>query len=237
LKRRTIIGLTVMVVLALLLVLPLASRLQISALTPSELAAKGLLVPAPPDDSCDQIERAFAKFPVEKPVRNTNPFGADDVAIYKAIIELWNSNSRSLLDVASRTFPMDRDLSDCVCLKAIPLPNIANAARSFRTLTRDVLGGKNIRIVDPDTQALIVQTNDPSHPIREGKSIRTAVDRAFSTGLFSLSEIAFDKDHRRALVGYSFVCGSLCGSGGVWMFEKVDGVWKKSEHVCGGWIS
>ncbi len=23
---------------------------------------------------------------------------------------------------------------------------------------------------------------------------------------------------------------------GVWMFEKVDGVWKKSERVCGGWI-
>src|SRR5258706_561089 len=99
-----------MVVLALLLVLPLASRLQMSVLTPSELAAKGLLAPAPPDDSCDQIERVFAKFPLEKPVRNTNPFGADDVAIYKAILELRNSNSRSPLNVSNRTFPMDRDL-------------------------------------------------------------------------------------------------------------------------------
>jgi hypothetical protein len=52
-----------------------------------------------------------------------------------------------------------------------------------------------------------------------------------------MSEIAFDKEQGRALVSYSFVCGSLCGSGGVWLFEKVDGVWKKSERVCGGWIS
>ena len=195
------------------------------------------MLPAPPDDSCDQIERALAKLPTEKPVRNTNPFSADDVAIYNVVLDLWNSNSRSLMNVSNRTFPMDRDLSDCDCLKAIPLPNIANAARSSRILTRDVLGGKNIRLVDPDTQALIVQTNDPSHSIREGKAIRTAVDRAFSTGLFSLSEVAFDNEHRRALIGYSFVCGSLCGNGGVWLFEKVGGMWRKSEHVCSGWIS
>jgi hypothetical protein len=38
-----------------------------------------------------------------------------------------------------------------------------------------------------------------------------------------MSEIAFDKEQQRALVGYSFECGSLCGSGGVWLFEKFDG--------------
>ena len=97
--------------------------------------------------------------------------------------------------------------------------------------------GKNIRLVDADKQAVIVRSNDPNNPIREGKSVETAVNVAFSTGLFSMSEIAFDKEQRRALVSYSFGCGSLCGSGGVWLFEKVDGVWKKSERVCGGWIS
>ncbi len=114
---------------------------------------------------------------------------------------------------------------------------MANAAHSFHTLTRDVLGGKNIRLVDANKQAVIVQSNDPSKPIRESEPIETAVNGAFLTGLFSMSEIAFDKEHRRALVSYSFVCGSLCGSGGVWMFEKIDGLWKKSERVCGGWVS
>jgi hypothetical protein len=122
-------------------------------------------------------------------------------------------------------------------LKGIELYSIANAAHSFHILTRDVLGEINIRLVDADQQVVIVQSNDPSKSIREGKSVETAVKEAFSAGLFSMSEIAFDKKHRRALVSYSFVCGSLCGSGGVWLLEKVDGTWKKSEHVCGGWIS
>ena len=117
------------------------------------------------------------------------------------------------------------------------LQSIANAAHSFRILTGDVLVGKNVRLVDADKQALIVRNNDPTSSLREGKSVETAVNRAFSSGLFSVSEIAFDEEHRRALVGYSFVCGSLCGHGGVWLFEKVGGAWKRSERVCGGWVS
>jgi hypothetical protein len=159
------------------------------------------------------------------------------VAIYRGILERWNSNSRSLLNLSNATFPIDRDLPDCGCLKGIESQSIANAVHSFHILTRDVLGGENVRLVDAVKQAVIVRGNDPSNSIRGGKSVETAVNGAFSTGLFSLSEIAFDKEHRHALVSYSFVCGSLCGSGGVWIFEKVDGVWKKSERVCGGWIS
>jgi hypothetical protein len=136
-----------------------------------------------------------------------------------------------------QNIPIDRDISDCGCLKGIEPQTIVGAAHSFRILTRDVLAGKNIRLVDPEKQAVIVHSNDPNNSMREGKSVETAVNDAFSTGLFSVSEIAFDKEQRRALVSYSFVCGSLCGSGGVWLFEKVDGLWKKSEHACDGWVS
>ena len=38
------------------------------------------------------------------------------------------------------------------------------------------------------------------------------------------------------MMSYSFRCGSLCGQGGTVVFEKKDGVWKKSQN-CGGWIS
>jgi hypothetical protein len=234
--RRAVVGISVIAVLALVVVIPLARRFQLSVLTPSELAPKRLAPPAPPDDSCAQIQRALAGSSHKKPVRNTNPFSADEVAIYRGILELWNSNSRGL-NVSNRTFPIDRDISDCVCLKGIEPQTIVSAASAFRNLTGDVLAGKNIRLVDADKQAVIVRSNDPNNPIREGKSVETAVNVAFSTGLFSMSEIAFDKEQRRALVSYSFGCGSLCGSGGVWLFEKVDGVWKKSERVCGGWIS
>jgi len=235
--RRAVVGISVIAVLALVVAIPLARRFHLSLLTTSELASKRLAPPARPDDSCAQMQRALAGSSDKKTFRNTNPFSADEVAIYRGILERWNSNSRRLLNVSNRTFPIDRDLSDCGCLKGIEPQAIVSAVHSFRILTGDIMDGKNIRLVDANKQAVIVQSNDPNNSIREGMSVKTAVNRAFSTGLFSMSEIAFDKEQQRALVSYSFVCGSLCGSGGVWLFEKVDGVWKKSEHVCGGWVS
>jgi hypothetical protein len=219
----------VIAVLAIVVALPLARRFQSSVLTASELTARWLIPPAPPDDSCGQIQHALAGSPVEKTVRDASPLSSDDVAIYRGILERWNSQSRGTLNVSNRTFPIGRDLSDCGCLRGIDVQNISKAAHSFRILTGDVLGRTNISLVDADKQALIVQRNDPSNSIREGKSVETAVNGAFSTGLFSMSEIAFDKEHRRALVSYSFVCGSLCGSGGVWLFYRDDGCHQRSR--------
>jgi hypothetical protein len=235
--RRAVVGISVIAVLALVVATPLARRFHLSVLRPSELAPKRLAPPAAPDDGCAQIQRALAGSSHKKPVKNTIPFSADEVAIYRGILERWNSNSRGLLNVSNRTSPIDRDISDCGCLKGIEPQTIVSAAHSFRILTKDVLAAKNIKLVDADQQAVIVHSNDPNNSMREGKSVETAVNIAFPTGLFSMSEIAFDEEQRSALVSYSFVCGSLCGSGGVWLFEKVDGVWKKSERVCGGWIS
>src|SRR5579864_5263792 len=179
--RRAVVGISVIAVLALVVAIPLARRFHLSVLTPSELAPKRLAPPAPPappDDSCAQIQRALAGSAHKKPVKNTNPLSADEVAIYRGILERWNSNSRSLLNVSNRTSPIDRDISDCGCLKVIEPQTIVSAAQSFRILTGDVLAGKNIRLVDADKQAVVVHRNDPNNFIREGKSVETAVNVA-----------------------------------------------------------
>ena len=94
-----------------------------------------------------------------------------------------------------------------------------------------------IRLVDPSKQESVVGRNDPSTTMRQGKSVDDAVDNAFANGLFSVSEIAFDKERRRALVSYTFHCGMLCGGGAIWVVEKVNGRWKKFDRECGSWIS
>jgi hypothetical protein len=104
-------------------------------------------------------------------------------------------------------------------------------------LRRNVLPGVKLRLVDANRQLRTVRDNDPGNWMARDKSVRRAVNDAFATGLFSLSEIAFDKHHQWALVTYAFVCGSLCGSGGTWLFENVAGEWKLTERLCGGWIS
>jgi hypothetical protein len=73
--------------------------------------------------------------------------------------------------------------------------------------------------------------------MRKGKSVEKAVKEAFANGLFSMSEIAFDKSHRHAVVAYRFWCGALCGNGRTLVFEKAGNEWKNTERKCGGWIS
>jgi hypothetical protein len=94
-----------------------------------------------------------------------------------------------------------------------------------------------MRLVDATKQATIVRTNDPNQTIGKGKSVNDAVRDAFDSGLFSMSEAVFDKKHHHALVSYGFRCGSLCGSGATLLFEKVGSEWKKTDRMCGGWIS
>jgi hypothetical protein len=56
-------------------------------------------------------------------------------------------------------------------------------------------------------------------------------------GWLCLSEIAFDKEHRFALVAYRYICGFLCGNGATVVLENVGGEWKAADRVCSRWIS
>jgi hypothetical protein len=238
-NRRAIIGISAVIALVLVIALFTSIRFRSADLTPAELASRQ---PSPPRsfaDDCSEIRRGLANTG-DKTVENTAPLSADEVGIYRSVIQRWMSNARKSLNVSGRTFPLDETssrLSECECLTGIEVQSIVSAAHTFRTLTQDVLPAKNMRLVHASTQGAVVESNDPGSSIKKGKPVKGVVGNAFATGLFSLSEIAFDNQHRRALVSYSFVCGSLCGNGGTLLFEKVDGGWKRSDRICGGWIS
>ena len=101
-----------------------------------------------------------------------------------------------------------------------------------------------IVLVDPDDQEKKVAENDPQklmHKAIDGeavtdKQLDESLKKAFASGLFTLTEIIFDKEHRHAMVAYSFFCGGLCGHGNTVILEKTGHGWKLSKW-CGGWIS
>ena len=181
----------------------------------------------------------------EKPTRATAPLTRDEIEIYRLVLREYTAddkNAATTLNLSNTTFPLDSSssmsgMSDDGCLKDIHLDNIAAASRSFHNLPAEVLADKRVRLVDPKAQTKVVRANDPDKTMREGKSVDTAVEDAFRTALFSVSEIAFDKDHRYAVVSYRFWCGSLCGNGSTWVFQKFGSEWKKTDRNCGGWIS
>jgi hypothetical protein len=102
-----------------------------------------------------------------------------------------------------------------------------------------------ILLVDPDRQQETIKKNDPQNlmmkAIDDGQKITDeqldqSIKSAFHSGLFTLSEIVFDKEHRQSAVSYSFVCGGLCGNGNTLVLKKVGHIWKVAKR-CGGWVS
>ena len=211
----------------------LSKCLHTGTLTSSELATTKL-APAVPDDSCGIMQRTIGSSSPRIVFKIDDPLSSDELAIYRAVLSQWNGNSSEPLNVADRTFALDRDVG-CECLKGMDIDDITMATRAYHTLSKEILAGK-ARLVDPKRQSGLVAANDPDSKLRNIE-VHRAVKQALANGLFRLSEIAFNKERNRAIVGYSFVCGSLCGSGGRWVFEKKDGEWKKSDVSCGGWIS
>jgi hypothetical protein len=246
-KRIAIPAISAVAVVAILTGLFLSGHYRLATLTPAQLTFKQPKPPSPPED-CSGVARtivevtASAEYRHQKKTKSAMSLGTDEIAIYKAVIKQWNARVHSPLMVSSETFPIELtsptiDLSNCSCLKDIPAESLIGASRSFHKLAPNVLVGENVRLVNPTQQARLVSSNDPSTTIGKRKPVHDAVHEAFSTGLFSMSEIAFDDEHRHALVTYSYHCGLLCGSGATLVFEKVDGEWEKSHRECGGWIS
>jgi hypothetical protein len=175
--------------------------------------------------------------------KSTVPLTADEVAVYKAFLRQYQSEGRGRINVSARTFPLDPDdhsshlSNDSECLRGIRMEGLDEASRRFHDLTQEVLPANNLRLVDPGSQLKVVHKSDPERNIRSRKSVQKAVADAVANGLLSLSDIAFDKAHRHAVIRYSFHCGSLCGHGYTLVFEKIGDTWKKTDRTCGGWIS
>lgn len=178
----------------------------------------------------------------QKPVKSTIPLSADEIAIYKAVLRTYSGDKDISLNVAVTAYPLDPNASTTgfdrpECLRGVELEKLSSTSNSYHELPADVLPSKTMRLVDPKRQAKIVHSNDPSNTIRKGEPVKDAVLAAFATGLFSMSEIAFDKGHHFAAVTYSFWCGSLCGHGRTLVFENMNGEWRDANRSCGDWIS
>jgi hypothetical protein len=228
------------------LVVSLHYRLSILNRSDLALHQKPLKPPELPQN-CGEIRRAVALSAQsivsghEKAAKITKPLDADEVAIYKAVIEQWNSNDPAALNVSVKTFSLDTTLSseaaECGCWAGLSAESLLTASHSFHILTENDLPKNHIRLVHPREQSASIAQNDPGVTIRDGRSVEDAVDNAFANGLFSMSEIVFDRGRQHALVSYAFHCGALCGSGATWAFEKVNGQWKNTGRECGGWVS
>ena len=177
-----------------------------------------------------------------KPIVSEESLTGEQVSIYRTVLKDYLRGSDGTLNVSALTEPLDQS-DDCV--KQMRLENLTAPAAAVHRLEQPLVPGTKITLVDPMRQRRAVAENDPQNLMKKAidehekvtdEQLDKSVKQAFRTGLFTLSEIAFDKEHRRAVVSYSFVCGMLCGHGDTMVLKKLGQNWKIAKR-CGGWIS
>jgi hypothetical protein len=167
------------------------------------------------------------------------PLTAEQLAVYRSILQGWVGDSKGAVYLAAQTIPLDVDeFSKEGCGKGLDLlPLGPIELHRLRKEDLGQLGSDQIQLVDPARQEREVAKNDPGKSIRNGTSVDEALSNGIAHGLFTVSEIRFDKDHKHAIVSFGFRCGSLCGSGGTVVLEKnKEGEWHRKSS-CSTWMS
>ena len=148
----------------------------------------------------------------------------DEIAVYRAVIMDYLKDSKASLNVANVTVPLDtpESLNNGGCVPSFGLELAHKRSRLIHRMVPEVALNLRIALVDPEKQTRKYMKLEGS-------------ERAWDNGLFWLSETAFDRNHRKAVVIRTFVCGGLCGGTQTLVLEKVAGKWMVSAR-CGGKI-
>jgi hypothetical protein len=190
---------------------------------------------------------AAAQDEVPKPRVSKDPLTTEQVAVYRAVLKDYVRGSDSSLNLAEKTEPLEQSgpLSDEDCGKELKWEKSGTSTSVVHQLNREVALNAKMVLVDADVQQKKVKENDPQKLMKRAidggervtdKNLDSNLKLAFATGLFTFSEILFDEGHNHAMVQYSFVCGSLCGNGGMLLLKRSGQRWKISKR-CGTWIS
>jgi hypothetical protein len=181
-----------------------------------------------------------------KPVLSNSPLTTDEVAIFRAVLKDYLKGSHGVMLLANTTAPTNQSPTSVrTCADEISAKLDPQSTEVVHRIDPSVVAGLQVKLADPDAQEKEIKASDPQNLIRgavdEGRKVTTkqlddSVTKAFDSALFTLSEIVFDQMHVRAVVSYSFYCGSLCGNGNTISLRKVGKEWKVSKH-CGGWVS
>lgn len=177
---------------------------------------------------------SFVQYAPEPKLSNS-PLSADQIEVYRAFLQSYVKGQDSLLRVSNVTVPLEHSGGELKegkgCLRTLQLENFKEANSTVHLL--DALAGSpNIMIVDLNKKGEPVEKNNPD---TAGK-IEASASRGVARGYLQLSEIAFDRQHHRAVLSYGYHCGRLCGQGKTIILEKVEGTWKfVPHHVCSSW--
>lgn len=131
---------------------------------------------------------------------------------------LFLKGSDGALNLANITEPLDQSNKSCFGGRGMETSDAP--ASAIHRIGPSLVANMKIVLVDSEHQQSKIKENDPQNLIKRAiddgekftdEQLDQSLKQAFQNGLFTLTEIIFDRGGRRAVVGYSFVCGMLCG--------------------------
>lgn len=158
----------------------------------------------------------------------------EEAAVYEAMLASWlgKEQGRQLVNERLTAPPSQDDAQVKECTKGLDFPPVAPAGVTRKSLAGVRFKRGGIELIDGSQW----KPADPEDAMANGKSVNAAVDEGFSKSLISFSQIAFSRNGEEALVEFSMVCGSLCGSGITAYLHKSATGWNVVNR-CGNWIS
>lgn len=162
------------------------------------------------------------------------PTTTDAADVYKAFLHQWMGKSHQSINVARVAEPMHPDGTDGGCegnpdIEAL----IKQPAERIDDLSTVLGSDPSIHYVNPSTW----RPTDPERLMAQGKSVNAAVEKGISAALLTFSVVAFNDRHDVAVFSYAFVCGGLCGTGGIKVMRKNGNAWEADPRQCTQWVS
>lgn len=183
------------------------------------------------------IPAAKAQDVTHKPKVSSESLTKERAAVYRAAVQDFLTDSKGKLKVSNMTEPLDKGAKSpshgCPKTSSAVAPD-ASALVVHRLDNVETLDPR-VELVDSDRQAEEIKSKDPAILMKRviverenvpQKEIDDATEQAVRNGLFTLSEIVFNKEHNRAIVSYNFVCGERCGQYRLLILKKVGEKWK-----------
>lgn len=169
---------------------------------------------------------------------------AEEIAIYRIVLQSFLEKSKQPLNLVDRVFALDAVplVPDTDGIKGSDMRS--RKIRNVLHLDAAVTQGMPVTLVDSDhfnrparedAPGIIPQKATHIHHRLTDTRKKTARP-TLPSALLSLSTIVFDPTHKTAVVAYRFVCGALCGDGGMFVLQRSSSSWE-ILHKNIEWVS
>jgi hypothetical protein len=160
---------------------------------------------------------------------------AEEYAVYAALVQInpINFDLGSPIVVREQTVAGLQELEGTL-EQVGPLP--AGLVDSYRS--RNAAAYTLRPELDLEQDYSLLPQDETAEILRTGGTAWTEFEADYpgTRGMVSFSRVGFDANGDTALVTMGFVCGDLCGSGGLYLLVKEQGTWKVQQALM-EWIS